>query len=337
MSIGWWLIENPLLGGVLKVCRLKARTGEGLRDLFGQAVPYNIASSSLVVDQHDDDIVIHGGCTLCGERRLKHWNESDVTQSEKDISMRYRSILSALDGECKAAKIARHRMETSVSSNNTAIAITHAAGEIIDKRLKRKEASVDREHQSSAHRGGGVKKKRRSVLTTDSSSVSRKALSDSVEEECTGVEAAPPPTSAAVAIDNLMPKEPSSRTLDHGDVETCAAAGDDSLSAEGVCEFADHNQSTHSDGATSDVNKLIAELNKLQAENAQLRGDIEITMRKADRRFELELVSRRAWKREREVLEARIEELQRSHMALTAELASRNRLQEALREMLSTA
>ena len=347
MSIGWWLVENPLLGGVLKVCRLKARTGGGLRDLFGQAVPCSIASSSLVVDQDDgddDDIVALGGCSLCGERRLKHWNESDVTQSEKDVSMRYRSILSALDGESKALKIARHRMETSVSSNNATIATTHSAGEVIDKRAKRKEASVVREHHSSAHRGGGVKpsaakKKRRSVLTTDN----RETSSDSVgaenvflDEECTGDEAALPP-SAAVAMDDLAPKEPSSRALDHGDVETCAATDDDGLSAEGVCEFADHNQSTHSDGATSDVNKLIAELNKLQAENAQLRGEIEITMRKADRRFELELVSRRAWNREREVLEARIEELQRSHMVLTAELASRNRLQEALREMLSTA
>lgn len=339
MSIGWWLVENPLLGGVLKVCRLKARTGGGLSDLFGQAVPCSIASSSLVVvqdDDNDDDIIVLGGCSLCGERRLKHWNESDVTQSEKDVSMRYRSILSALDGESKALKVARHGMETSVT--------THEAGEVMHKRAKRKEASVGREHHCSAHRGGGVKpsaakKKRRSVLTTDSSSASREASSDSVgavnvfldeDEECTGDEVALPPSAAA--MDDLVP---SSRALNHGDEETCAAADDDGLPAEGVFEFADHDQSTHWDGATSDANKLIVELDKLQAENAQLRGEIEITMRKADRRFELELVSRRAWNREKEVLEARIEELQRSHMALTAELASRNRLQEALREMLS--
>lgn len=190
-----------------------------------------------------------------------------------------------------------------------------------------------------------AKKKRRSVLTTDSCSASREASSDSVgtgnestlDEESTGDDVAPPPSSAAAAMDDLVSKEPSSRALDHGDVETCAAAGDDGLSAEGVFEVADHDQSTHSDGATCDANKLTVELDKLQAENAQLRGEIEITMRKADRRFELELVSRRAWNKKREELEARIEELQRSHMVLTAELASRTRLQEALREMLSTA
>lgn len=366
MSMAWWLIENPLLGGVLKVSRLKARTGGGLSDLFGQAIPCSIASSSLVVDQHDDDddsddIVVLGGCSLCGERHLKHWNESDVTQSEKDVSVRWRSILSALDGESKALKIVRHRMdmETAVSCTSSAIATTHAAAAVAmvveDKRAKRKETSVGREHQCSGHAkpnaAVAVKKRRRIVPATEASSdsvVNVICLDEGCIADDDEVEAAAPPSSAGAAIvamdDPTLSTAPS---LQHGDVETCAVEhgkeedkddrSNSPRSAEGVHEFADHRQSTRrSDGSsiTPDANKAILEL---QAENAQLRGEIEITMRKADRRFEQELVSGRAWNREREALEARIEELQRSHVVLTAELASRTRLQEALREMLSTA
>ena len=341
VSISWWLIQDPLLGGVIKVCRLKARTGGVLSDLFAQAVPCSIAISSLVDQDDDEDIIIElGGCCLCGERRLKHWNESDVTQSEKDVSTRRRTILSALDGECVS----------STAAATIDLAYTHAPV-TEDKRAKRKEVSVGREQQQCrghAKPDAARKKKQRrrsSVPTMDS----KEASSDSVgnvhvclDDECIGVdeedEAAPPPpsssTAAAVGMDDLRPTAPSFR---HDD---CADVGDDGSSAEGtgVLESADHWQSIRSDGgSTSDANKLILELDKLQAENAQLRGEIEITMRKADRRFELELVSRRAWNREREALEARIEELQSSHMLLTAELASRTRLQEALREMLSTA
>jgi len=125
---------------------------------------------------------------------------------------------------------------------------------------------------------------------------------------------------------------PSFGALEHGDVEACATADEDieGSSAAVVLEFVNHSEGI----ATHEGNKLMVEVDKLKAENVQLRSEIEITMRKADRRFEQELVTRRAWNRDRESLEARIEELQRCNMLLTAELDSRNRLQETLRVML---
>lgn len=74
------------------------------------------------------------------------------------------------------------------------------------------------------------------------------------------------------------------------------------------------------------VQQLRQELERVRMENKRLRDDTDLTMRKADRRFELEMEARRYWKREKTELEGVISGLRKDQQRWVEEREKLRRL-----------
>jgi hypothetical protein len=85
------------------------------------------------------------------------------------------------------------------------------------------------------------------------------------------------------------------------------------------------------------VRELRQELDRVKAENRRLRIDTDLTMRKADRRFELEMVARRYWKREKTELEEVIANQQKDQQRWVAEKEKLKRLHGLLQNVMYAA
>jgi hypothetical protein len=84
-------------------------------------------------------------------------------------------------------------------------------------------------------------------------------------------------------------------------------------------------------------NSLKQEVERLRWENKRLRIDTDLTMRKADRRFELEMVARRFWKGEKTVLENQVAAMQCNEQRWKAEKEKLTRLHSLLQSVLTSA
>ena len=87
----------------------------------------------------------------------------------------------------------------------------------------------------------------------------------------------------------------------------------------------------------STVKELRQELDRIRVENRRLKDDTDLTMRKADRRFEMEMAARRYWKQEKNKLEGAIAQLQKQAQYLAAERDKIKRVHTLLQNVLETA
>jgi hypothetical protein len=372
ISISWWRVENPLLAGVLKVSRLKLPGGcagaagaLSPNDPFQQVIPAGIATSALVVEQKASSSSSNGRrresavkfdtcCALCSDATVKHWADDALTEDERSLR---------LDQAVPARTTEPSQAQPSISS------VPAARGAEKDRRppvgkkkeVVRKEPEVQATSASAANKEVARGKRQKVAHFSPDMTLPRwdnRADSDyflasdsdvplSQETSRVGAPLAPAVSSATCenARTGASRADPVEVDLD-GDAEADDGSNmGRNHSAESLDEeeFVPGNLEptttlrTEVTTGSMNVRELRQELERVKAENRRLRIDTDLTMRKADRRFELEMVARRYWKREKTELEEVISNQQKDQQRWVAEKEKLKRLHGLLQNVMYAA
>lgn len=345
VSIGWWLVENPMLGGVLRVCRLKlpsaaststtsaANSGARSTAQFQHVAPLPITTAALILDEKEPTATSSRraeqkkatescNCALCGFASVKHWSDEDLTETEKALFIGLSSTSTPIDSQSNHA-----------SSRQTET-ITKTAEKRERPPPKKKEARRD----SDPNLAESVEKKQK--------------LSHQSQQRVSSQSSATPeePHSRDTSFTASSPTE------GEGEDEHAASGSESDLVDISNETEGDHRASpaherppvskkssrppAHPSTASAEPNtakELRQELDRLRVENRRLKDDTDLTMRKADRRFEMEMAARRLWKQQKNQLEGVISQLQKDQQRFAAEREKVKRVHGLLQSVLETA
>lgn len=367
ISISWWQIENPMLGGVLKVCKLAIPPATSAHAVssalvntlhFQHIVPTAIATSSLVPEaaeatrsttERRGQCAEHAGlCALCGDVTTKHWNRDDLTEAEKSLFSVQRANRAAPIGPV----------------NLTATSCSTAPAEKEKRPPKKKEAPRETEQTAAftATKATAPRDKRQKLAHSQSKErLGETAVAfaspsdyfldinfrgtDEVVDLINSSESKQVPNEA-IDVENDDDVATRSQTATPAN-EMMSQVPESSQTAE--TETADRHATQRSGSvdhgapfaaaspSTLTAKELRQELERIKAENRRLRVDTDLTMRKADRRFELEMAARRNWKQEKAILEGTIAQMHKEQQRWGAEKDKVRRLHGLLQDVLHTA
>lgn len=327
ISIGWWLVENPMLGGVLRVCRLKIPSGVLLgsssavssvsRNVASlqHVVPLPITTTALILDEKDIPSSNRRveqrkasescNCALCGYLSTKHWGDEDLTEAEKVLfanlsSGTPASYTNSVNSTCSVAN------RQSVSTNTKTI---------VEKRERPPKMNVVAgvEKKQKVVRPDRLKDESEDLPLSRDSSFIASSPGDFVGEE----------DDQEVGPMNL------SGEAEDGPADSTSAARGKYIRPAASGPIASTELST--------AKELRLELDRLRVENRRLQDDTDLTMRKADRRFEMEMAARRFWKQEKNKLEDVISQLLKDQQRFSTEREKVKRVHELLQSVLETA
>jgi hypothetical protein len=373
LCVSWWLIENPLLAGALKVCRLKlpassaSNSAARIAGLSEQLIPTNIATSTIVLGTTAKTSVTGAQrcCALCGDASTKHWADDALTPEEASLSADRPGHVGSSKPPTASTVPAR------VSDASKALDKRPPVGK---KREVRKDADVGRVSAFSTVPKPAAKDKRQKLVHPASEGVDRSALDvpDARSADCDyyfaaydsdtqqSKETSRPELGEAVSDaatsgrDSVGSREDPadsdsasqlqrSQSVDALDDETSllslpasrARSGRESP-ADIIPTRSEAAVSGTSRGGGAELQQLRQELERTKAENRRLRIDTDLTMRKADRRFELEMEARRYWKREKSELEGVIGGLQRDQQRWMEEREKLRRVHGVIQSVMYT-
>ena len=301
-------------------------------------------------------------CALCGDTTTKHWTDEDISETEKSLCAEHGTWLplcSPSSGAPPRASDTTHR-----SSGHEKEKKTHIS---VKKRELRRESS---ESTTSVRPPTRDKRQKTTHSSTPDSNTAGSGLShndnrsegdsfvsydsdaglseDASRSSLPASAAASQSTATSIRADRTSPNQPlghsspmHSASEDDSDNQPVRRNRHTNTTAGVVTAAAEDNRIDDGIAAaagTADMNvkELRQELERVRAENRRLRIDTDLTMRKADRRFELEMVARRYWKKEKTDLEAVIAVLQKDLQRWNAEKDKMRRLHSVLQSVLCT-
>ena len=376
ISISWWLVENPMLGGVLRVCRLKLPTStteptgaltRGIKHLQ-HMVPMSIATAALVLEEKLPSMTtssrrgdarrsgIDCNCSLCGFVDTKHWSDDDLTEAEKVLFAGINAStvpVSSLLGASQSVTFGQRASDTAKVTEKR-------------DRPKKKEARRDSDPNiqllagaSSAAAGpstGGAAPEKKQKTSHEilyfnsqlsegtheppSHETSFSGSSFDVDAEDNGAVSEEEETSFVDLTEEADGDDVdgSGQSLKTSRSSAAAVSKVPRPARASAASAASHATSAAANASEpSTVKELRQELDRIRVENRRLKDDTDLTMRKADRRFEMEMAARRFWKQEKNKLEGAIAQLQKQAQYLAAERDKIKRVHTLLQNVLETA
>ncbi len=382
ISISWWLVENPMLGGVLRVCRLKLPAAvtepavaltRGTKHLQ-HVVPLSIATAALVLEEKLPSTATSSrrgdtrrsgadcNCALCGYIDTKHWSDDDLTEAEK-------LLFAGINTSTVPASSHLGGSQSGTFGHRPA----ETAAKTAEKRERPKKKEVRRDSDPNMQLLAGASSETTKPTTGSAAPLEKKQKTshEQVHVNSQLSEGAHEPPShetsfsgSSFDVDAEDHGAASEEDTSFVDLTEEADGEEDGVSGQGLKEsrggvsaaisskasvvsrLARASTATAASHATSavantsepsTVKELRQELDRIRVENRRLKDDTDLTMRKADRRFEMEMAARRFWKQEKNKLEGAIAQLQKQAQYFAAERDKVKRVHTLLQNVLETA